>query len=129
MLSDYPIAPALPASDMGRARKFYEVMLGFTPTEESSDENGLSYECADGTGFFLYPSAFAGTNQATAAAWAVPDLDSVVSQLKGNGVEFQEYDMPGLQTQNGIAELPDGSKVAWFTDTEGNILAINQLLG
>lgn len=129
MLSDYPIAPALPASDMGRARKFYETKLGLKPDEDGSDENGLSFRCGDGTGFFLYPSAFAGTNQATAAAWAVPDLNSVVDELKAKGVEFQEYDMPDLTTINGVAELPDGSKVAWFTDTEGNILAINQLVG
>lgn len=129
MLSDYPIAPALPASDMGRARKFYEGTLGLKRKEGSSDENGISFDCGDGTGFFLYLSAFAGTNQATAAAWEVSDLDSVVGELRAQGVEFQDYDFPGLKTENGVAALEDGSKAAWFTDTEGNILALNQLAG
>ena len=38
---------------------------------------------------------------------------------------FEEYDMPGLKTVNGIAEI-GGVKGAWFKDPDGNILAIDQ---
>jgi hypothetical protein len=38
------------------------------------------------------------------------------------------YDMPGLKTVNGIA-TGGGTKAAWFKDSEGNILAIIQMVG
>lgn len=125
MLSDYPIVAALPASDIGRARRFYEETLGLAPDPDAGDDEA-SFPCADGTAFFLYRSSFAGTNQATAAAWRVPDLRSVVDELRGKGVTFHEYDLPGLKTEDGIAMQPDGTQAAWFTDTEGNILALDQ---
>ncbi len=128
MLSDYPIAVALPASDFARARKFYEETLGLKADPSSTNEAAI-FRCAEGTALFLYPSAYAGTNQATAAGWQVPDLRSVVDTLKGMGVEFQEYDMPGLKTEDGIATQPDGTMAAWFTDTEGNILSVDQMPG
>lgn len=52
---------------------------------------------------------------------------SVVKSLKEMGVEFEDYDMPGLKTEDGIAVLPDGTMSAWFTDPEGNILAVDQM--
>ncbi len=126
MLSDYPIVAALPASDVGRARKFYEDTLGLKPNAAAGNEEAL-FACGDGTAFFVYRSSYAGTNQATAAAWRVPDIKSTVEHLRSKGVRFHEYDLPGLKTENGIAVQADGTKAAWFTDTEGNILAIDQL--
>jgi hypothetical protein len=38
-------------------------------------------------------------------------------------VTFEEYDMPGIKTVNGIAAA-GATKAAWFKDTEGNILAV-----
>jgi len=40
-------------------------------------------------------------------------------------VNFEEYDVPGMKTRNGIATA-DGAKAAWFKDTEGNIMALIQ---
>ncbi len=57
----------------------------------------------------------------------MPDIKSTVEQLRSKGVRFHEYDLPGLKTENGIAVQADGTQAAWFTDTEGNILAIDQL--
>ena len=62
----------------------------------------------------------------TVLGFEVDDIDSVVADLKGHGVAFEEYDMPGVKTENGVAWMGDiGS--AWFTDTEGNIISINQM--
>ncbi|MBT8192571.1 MAG: VOC family protein, partial [Acidimicrobiia bacterium] len=77
--------------------------------------------------FMVYPSGFAGTNQATAAGWQVDDIESVVAGLTANGVVFQEYDFDELKTVDGIATLPNGIKGAWFTDSEGNILSLFQM--
>lgn len=124
MLSDFPISVALPASDLDRARKFYEDVLGLVPPTESA--GGAMYRCGEGTMLFVYPSSFAGTNDATAASWAVFDIESVIEDLEERGVHFQDYDLPGLKTENHIAEQPDGTRSAWFADTEGNILALTE---
>ena len=81
---------------------------------------------AGSSGVFVYPSEFAGTNKATAATLVVADTVAAVEELRGKGVTFEEYDMPGLKTENGVAEL-GGVKGAWFKDSEGNILALTEM--
>jgi predicted enzyme related to lactoylglutathione lyase len=120
VLSDYPTYPTLPASDMDRARKFYEGALGFKP--EMVTPAGVMYT-AKGTTLFVYPSTFAGTNQATAAGFRVEDLPARVAELQARGVRFEEYDFPGFKTDNGIMKTPEGT-AAWFKDTEGNIVGL-----
>lgn len=115
-------APTLPVSDLDRGRKFYEETLGFTVEEESA--GGIRYR-AGASQVFVYPSEFAGTNRATAASLEVSDIDATVSELRGAGVTFEEYDFPGLKTENGIAEI-EGDRGAWFKDPDGNILALLQ---
>lgn len=123
MFADVTLIPSLPASDIARAKEFYLDKLGLKPTNE--EEEALRYEAGD-SWFLVYPSAFAGTNQATAAAWEVDDLDHTVSTLKGRGVEFQEFELDGMKMENSILTSPTGSRVAWFVDSEGNILGISQ---
>jgi catechol 2,3-dioxygenase-like lactoylglutathione lyase family enzyme len=123
MLKNARIVPYIPVADVARARKFYEDKIGLTPKEQYA--GGLIYECGDGSWVFMYPSAGAGTSKASTAFWAVADVVAEVAELKSRGVLFEEYDMPGIKTVNGIAS-GGGAKTAWFKDTEGNILAISQ---
>jgi len=125
MLKNYPIVPYIPAKDVARARKFYEGKVGLVPREEVA--GGVVYECGNDSWIFLYPSAGAGTSKASQAFWQVKDLEAEVAELRARGVVFEEYDMPGLKTVNGIATA-GGSKAAWFKDSEGNILAVIQTL-
>ena len=123
MLQQSPMYAYIPAKDAARARKFYEEKVGLKPGKEL--EGGVTYEFAGGTACFLYPSPNAGTSKASQAFWRVADVESEVKELKARGVTFEEYDMPGLKTVNGIATTGPG-KAAWFKDTEGNIMAIIQ---
>jgi predicted enzyme related to lactoylglutathione lyase len=125
MLQKFPIYAYIPASDIGRARTFYEQTLEFTPRQEIA--GGVVYEFGEKTACFLYPTPNAGTSKASQAFWQVDDVEREVADLKARGVTFEEYDMPGLKTVNGIATA-GGAKAAWFKDTEGNILAIVQNL-
>lgn len=126
MLDASPISATLPASDMARARVFYEEVLGLEVVHEVSETGELVFECGV-TLLFVYPSRLAGTNQATAAAWRVDDLDSAVASLRERGVVFEEYDFEDLRTHDSIATMPDGTRVAWFKDPDGNILGIDQM--
>ena len=123
MLQQSPMYAYLPAADVARARAFYEQTLGFHPAAEIA--GGVAYRFANGTGCFLYPTPNAGTNRASQAYSQVEDVEREVTELKARGVTFEEYDTPGMKTVNGVATA-GGSKVAWFKDPEGNILAIVQ---
>ena len=125
MLKDHPVVPYLPATDVARARRFYEEKVGLVPREEVAGD--VVYECGSGSWIFLYESAGAGSSEASQAFWQVQDVEREVRELKSRGVTFIDYDMPGLKTVDGIATMGD-TKGAWFKDTEGNILAIIQTL-
>jgi predicted enzyme related to lactoylglutathione lyase len=122
MLSRAPIRAYIPATDVKRARRFYEYVVGLSPKQEYA--GGVIYECG-GTEVFLYPTPNAGTSKASQAYWSVDDIEAEVAELKARGVVFQEYE--GMAMRNSIA-TGGGAKTAWFKDTEGNILAISQSL-
>ena len=124
MLSNAPIRAYVPASNIARARKFYEQLIGLKPKQEYA--GGVIYECG-GAEVFLYPTPNAGTSKASQAFWSVTDVEAEVAELKSRGVKFEEYNMPGMKMTNSIATA-GGAKTAWFKDTEGNILAVSQRL-
>ena len=124
MLSTAAIRAYIPASNVARARKFYEQTIGLRPRQEYS--GGVIYECG-GAEVFMYPTPNAGTSKASQAYWQVADVEAEVAELKARGVKFEEYDMPGVTMKNSIATA-GGAKTAWFKDTEGNILAVSQRL-
>lgn len=118
----------LPASDLNRAKAWYSEKLGWEPTM-TNEEGSLVYETGS-TSFLVYESAFAGTNQATAAGLLVSDFDSTVDELRSKGVTFEDYDFgEDFRTQDGILSMPDGRKSAWFKDSEGNIIGLAEDVG
>ncbi|CAM3684361.1 VOC family protein [Polaromonas hydrogenivorans] len=125
MLQKFPIYAYIPASDVSRAREFYEGKLGFVAKQETA--GGVVYECGAHTACFLYPTPNAGTSQASQAFWTVDDVDREVTELKARGVVFEDYDMLGEKSASG-AITAGGAKAAWFKDTEGNIMALVQSL-
>jgi hypothetical protein len=86
----------------------------------------LLYRHGEDRLFLLFSSSNAGSARHQLAAWVVEDLEAEVAELRGRGVEFEQYDQPGLRTEDGIATTPVG-KAAWFKDSEGNVLTITQL--
>lgn len=123
MLKNAAIVPYIPVRNVQRARTFYEEQIGLKPRQEYA--GGVTYDCGKGSWVFMYPSGGAGTSQASTAFWSVDDVEAEVAELKARGVVFEEYDMPGIKTVNGIATA-GGAKTAWFKDSEGNTLAISQ---
>jgi catechol 2,3-dioxygenase-like lactoylglutathione lyase family enzyme len=125
MLEGSEFVATLPARDIDRAKAWYREKLGLEPVEEH--EGALIYRAGSGT-FQLYPTQFAGIAQHTLGGWYVDDIERTVAELRGRGVQFEDYDFPGLKTENGIAQL-GFERSAWFKDSEGNIVAIAELAG
>ena len=126
MLSDSKVEANIPAADLDRAREFYADKMGLTPTEEFGGE-ALTYRTNGGTTFNVYRTAYAGQAGHTIAQWHVDDIESEVHDLKAKGVTFEVYDdMPGVTWNGEIASIEGMGRAAWFKDSEGNILCVDQ---
>jgi predicted enzyme related to lactoylglutathione lyase len=130
MLTNAKVATRLPAQDLGRARAFYSEKLGLDPVEERP--GGLLYRSGEAE-FGLFESGGEPSGQHTQMGWEVEDIEATVKELEDRGVVFEEYDLPGLTTLDGIAEIEGnypskgtGERAAWFRDSEGNMLGIGQ---
>jgi catechol 2,3-dioxygenase-like lactoylglutathione lyase family enzyme len=131
ILAHARVATRLPAQDLERARRFYSDKLGLEPDEERP--GGLLYRFASGE-FALYTSAGRSPGTFTQMGFEVDDLDAVVTELRRRGVVFEEVDVPGLETTDGVAEVQGnypskggkGERAAWFRDSEGNMLGFGQ---
>jgi len=131
MLENSDVATRLPAQDLERARAFYREKLGLEPLEERP--GGLRYRCGNSY-FALFTSAGAPSGTHTQMGWEVDDIEAVVAELRARGVVFEEYDLPGLRTVGGIADIEGnypskggiGERAAWFRDSEGNLIGIGQ---
>jgi catechol 2,3-dioxygenase-like lactoylglutathione lyase family enzyme len=120
MLRDTDAIANLAVKDLGKARQFYEGILGFEPIGQE-DRELIVYRSGKTT-FNVYRSKEAGTNKATAVTWAVgDDVKAIAQELKAKGVTFEHYEMPGLTLQGDI-HVGYGMQVAWFKDPDGNIL-------
>ena len=124
MISKLTAVATLPAANIERARKYYSEKLGLTP-EMVQPDGSLFYKCKD-SAFLVYPSQYAGTAKSTAVGFQTDDIEREMKELHSKGVVFEEYDMPGLKTVHGVATMGN-VKAAWFKDSEGNILAIDQM--
>jgi catechol 2,3-dioxygenase-like lactoylglutathione lyase family enzyme len=133
MLDNARVATRLPAQDLDRARRFYSEKLGLEPSEERP--GGLLY-CFPAGEFALYGSGGTAPGTFTQMALEVDDLDTVMAELRRRGVVFEEVDVPGLRTTEGVAEVEGnypskggkGELAAWFRDSEGNLIGIGQPL-
>jgi catechol 2,3-dioxygenase-like lactoylglutathione lyase family enzyme len=123
MLDHLAAITVLPASDLGRARTFYHDKLGLDPSTEKPGM--LEYSGPSGTTFELYETPNAGTAKNTQMCWMTSDLAAEMAEMRGHGVVFEDYDFPGLKTDNGVAEVGN-ERSAWFMDSEGNTLCVAQ---
>jgi catechol 2,3-dioxygenase-like lactoylglutathione lyase family enzyme len=124
MLGDSRMMTTIPVKDVDQARRFYEEVLALKFVGGPRADGSFEYQCGSGTGLFTYPTAEnAGKSPATRAAWHVDDIQATAKALRDNGVALEDYDLPGLKTEHGIATLA-GAKTLWFKDPDGNILNV-----
>ena len=119
-----PIA-FIPTQKPDAARAFYQGKLDLT--YESEDEFAVVFRIgeAPGTMLRLVRTARFTAADYTIFGWQVPDLDLALDELIARGVTFVQYDFLH-QDRRGIWEAPDGVRVAWFKDPDGNTLSLSQ---
>lgn len=123
MLTDSRIGANVPVANVERAIAFYEGKLGLTLFERGDEHRYARFSGAGQTKLGIYESETAGQARHTLASFVVDDVRAVVDALKANGVALEEYDMPGLKTEDGVATI-GGTRAAWLKDPDGNILEI-----
>ncbi len=124
-LRDFPIHATCAASDLARARVWYEEKLGLV--SEREDPGGVWFRFAGETWLYLYETPSAGTARNTVAGWTVSGIENVMAALRERGVAFEEYDFGEIKTVDGLADFGT-AKAAWFKDSEGNSLELSEVL-
>jgi catechol 2,3-dioxygenase-like lactoylglutathione lyase family enzyme len=126
MLGSKEASATVAVKDLETARRFYEDKLGLEPVQPAGD--GPTQYKTGGTPLLVYPSQFAGTNQATTVTWGVGgDFDAIVQSLQSKGVAFEHYDGLPDVTRHGDVHTTHGVKLAWFKDPDGNIHHLNSM--
>ena len=112
----------VPATDLGRARDFYEGLLGL----EVLDVSGFA--CVFQVGGATLRVALVGElspRPFTVFGWEVAAISETMAGLAARGVEFLRY--PGMdQDPAGVWLTPGGDQIAWFRDPDGNVLSLTQ---
>jgi predicted enzyme related to lactoylglutathione lyase len=124
MLNSGTVTANIPAGDLKRAREFYAGKLGLTPSFEVEGVI-LVYKTAGGSTFSVYETQYAGQAGHTIAQFHVDDVAAEVRDLRTKGITFEQYDMPGVSWDDDVASLEGMGKAAWFKDSEGNILCLD----
>ena len=123
VLNTSQVNVVVPAQNMERAKQFYRDTLSLDINHEGP--SGVLFSAGEGTQILVYPRPNGEPAEQTIATWEVDDLDGAVKELSKQGIDFEQYDMPNLTTNDrGIADMGD-ARAAWFKDSEGNTLAVS----
>ena len=124
MLSRSPVTATLPYEGLKTARDFYVKKLGLRLVSGSPKQGWLEFSAGKRTRITLFESD-SRKSKDTAATFEVADLEKEMAALRKKGVKFQEYDLPGIKTVEGVATM-GRHKGAWIKDPGGNILALHE---
>jgi catechol 2,3-dioxygenase-like lactoylglutathione lyase family enzyme len=124
MLANSRVHPVLLSTDLTQTRDFYHDKLGLEILVEN--EVLIEFRCGGGTKVVVTKSTTGTADSQTQIRWEVEDLRGELDELRSRGVTIEEYDLPGLKTDNGIADL-GFAWIAWIIDPGKNVLAIAEL--
>ena len=120
MLNTEKLVAFAAITDAARAARFYADTLGLPLRSE--DDFALVFD-ANGTELRLQKMKVVSPPTFTVLGWQVRDLDAVIDALTTRGVTMERY--PGLeQDARGAWQSPNGTRVAWFKDPDGNLLSV-----
>ncbi len=124
MLGTSKVHPILLAKDLDQAREFYHDRLGLEILSES--DHKIEFQCGGGTKLAVSKSTIGTADSQTQIGWEVDDLQAEIDEIRARGVPIEEYDLPELKTEDGIANV-GFAWMSWIIDPGMNALAIVQL--
>ena len=126
MLASSPVTTVLIVQDATRSAAFYRDQLGL-PHQGRTPDGQEIFTAGGGSAVALMSDPNAEPSGRTELSFEVSNLDGEISDLEGRGVTFEDYDLPGLKTENHIATM-GSEKAAWFKDPDGNVLCLHQMV-
>ena len=124
MLGNSRVHPVLLSTDLTQTRDFYHDKLGLEILVEN--QVLIEFRCGGGTKVVVTQSTTGTADSQTQIRWEVEDLRGELDELRSRGVIIEEYNLPGLKTENGIADM-GFAWIAWIIDPGKNVLAIAEL--
>ena len=125
MLKDKSSSAIVGASDLDRARDFYQNKLGLEAAK-SGEEGVLGFRTGK-TLLTVYRSEDFRPSTANAVAWSAgDDVEAIAADLRAKGVRLEEYPQLGMEIADGIHKA-GGFAGIWFKDPDGNILHVNSM--
>ena len=122
MLAFSKIIGFVPTKDSVKARGFYEGILQF---EFVSDDMFALVMKAGETMLRIGKVQDFTPAPYTVLGWEVSNIEEVAKWLQKRGVTLEKF--PFVQDKElGIWTTPNGDKVAWFRDPDGNVLSVSQ---
>jgi catechol 2,3-dioxygenase-like lactoylglutathione lyase family enzyme len=114
----------LPVDDAARARRFYADTLGL-PHRGVTDDGSDLFGSDDGPRLQLMPVRDGKHSEHTSLSFEVSGIEKTVQEMESRGIQFQDYNLPDLKTENHICTT-DSEKCAWFMDSEHNVLCVHE---
>jgi predicted enzyme related to lactoylglutathione lyase len=124
MLSTAPAIATIPYRGLKTALTFYAKKLGLRREAGSVKDGYLEFKAGKGTTLTLFESSSRKKSDNTAVTFEVKDLRREMAVLRKRGLEFEEYDLPGIKTVDGVAKGMGLN--AWLKDPDGNVLALHE---
>lgn len=122
MLSDKKLRAFVPTTKPEKAKSFYKDTLGLKLLSE--DNYALEFD-ANGTLLRVTTVQDLQPQQFTVLGWEVDDISSTIKALNDKNIFCEKYDF-FEQDDLGVWTAPNGSKVAWFKDPDGNVLSLTE---
>jgi len=124
MLGDYPLEVVLLGTDIEAMTAFYGEQVGLKVV--NNRPGAVTFKCGGDTRLVVSKSTTGTKDDQTQAAFRVKDVHAEVAELRSRGVKIEEYDMPGLKTHDGIADI-GFALMAWFIDPAKNCIGMIQI--
>jgi len=126
MLKDAKAFSGFSVNDLERAKEFYGGTLGL---EVSESDGMLTLKLGSGASVLMYPKPNHEPATFTVLNFPVADVDKCVDALSSRGVSFEQYDFPGMKTDEKGIMRGQGPDIAWFQDPAGNIISVLKVEG
>lgn len=124
MLADYPVDVVLLARDVEASKDFYANKVGLKILNATPDR--VRFQCGGDSHLVISESTVGTRDDQTQAVFRVKDLRGEVAELRRRGVKIEDYDMPGVKTVDGIADM-GFAMAAWFIDPSKNCVGVIQI--